>query len=559
VPSSDGSPVLAEAAGVLSDQFREHLDRFSSLLGPEVDRLEVRFLAQLTRRRFDRRQRQALARVTAGEAARTLTSGRTLVDFFEQVEYNGRRLAKLNLPPHDIVAALGEYDRLLAPVLRRRIPREAHNFQWVRDQLQFSVILTLTNAYYQVREVETRAFYELFHAELESKNLDEVLGRFLVILCGFCRAEAAHLFLARKGESSWSLKASVGAGTPLPEMPAPSAALLRQLRRPRYLRAGRRSRAPLLDPGWRTRYPFCWSVPMLQNGRVAGLMQFGFSKPYEWLPREQELLTAASERCLMAAEKARLVEDLDERQRQVRELAERMMHVEEAERRRISRELHDQTGQDLLCIRLQMELLEEALPDSQPELKTRLGEARDLTERTILEIRRLVADLSPSVLEKLGLAAAVRHLTNRFQRLFPCRMNLRIGRLGRLQAELEVIVYRIVQECLNNVAKHSAASVVNLSVSSADGILRLYVDDDGIGFPVREALQRQAGFGLAGIRERVTLLGGRFEVVSRPRGSNGSRRKSASVTKIWIDLPIPAQGERDAPRTVEVGAMVRGS
>ena len=93
-------------------------------------------------------------------------------------------------------------------------------------------------------------------------------------------------------------------------------------------------------------------------------MQFGFSKTYEWLPREQELLAAAAERCLMAAEKQRLMEDLAQREEQVRRLAEHMLHVEEMERRRISRELHDEAGQSLLCIRLQMELMEQALPEA---------------------------------------------------------------------------------------------------------------------------------------------------------------------------------------------------
>ena len=124
-------------------------------------------------------------------------------------------------------------------------------------------------------------------------------------------------------------------------------------------------------------------------------MQFGFAKSYEWLPREQELLAAAAERCLMAAEKARLMEDLAQREEQVRRLAEHMLHVEEMERRRISRELHDEAGQSLLCIRLQMELMEQALPESEGEWKAKLREARDLTERTILEMRRLIAALEP--------------------------------------------------------------------------------------------------------------------------------------------------------------------
>jgi signal transduction histidine kinase len=179
-------------------------------------------------------------------------------------------------------------------------------------------------------------------------------------------------------------------------------------------------------------------------------------KLYEWLPREQELLAAAAERCLMAAEKARLMEDLAHREEQVRRLAEHMLHVEEMERRRISRELHDEAGQSLLCIRLQIELIEQALPESEGESKAKLREARDLTERTILEMRRLIAALSPAVLEQLGLGAALRQLVNRFQRLHPCRVRLTAFQDGSaLPQQIEIIAYRLVQECFNNIGKHS--------------------------------------------------------------------------------------------------------
>jgi signal transduction histidine kinase len=148
---------------------------------------------------------------------------------------------------------------------------------------------------------------------------------------------------------------------------------------------------------------------------VTGLIQFGFLKPYEWLPREQELLQAAAERCVLAAEKARLLDDLGEGEMQIRRLAERMMHVEEAERRPISRELHDQSGQDLLWIRLQMEMLENSIPDEGQPWKAKLTELRDMTEKTIIEIRRLIGALSPAVLEQLGLVPALRQLINRFR------------------------------------------------------------------------------------------------------------------------------------------------
>src|SRR6202008_4639170 len=135
--------------------------------------------------------------------------------------------------------------------------------------------------------------------------------------------------------------------------------------------------------------------------------------------------------------------------------------------RRISRELHDEAGQSLLCIRLQMELIEQALPESEGEWRAKLREARDLTERTILEMRRLIAALSPAVLESLGLGAALRQLITPFRRLHPCRMRLHLARIGGLPQQIEIIVYRLVQECCNNIGKHSQATNVNISVTSA--------------------------------------------------------------------------------------------
>ncbi len=547
------SPELADAADVLSDQLRVHLQRLATLVLPHADVLERRFLIRLRKMGFAPKQRVALAAITLGAAARILAPRKLPLKFIEQVEYHGRRLAKLNLPPSAIVEALQEYDLLLTPTLRRLMPAEYANFQWVREQLHFCVILTLNNAYYQVREAETQAFYELFRVELEARNLEELIRNFLEALLQVSQADAGHIYLLNEGASEWIRQAS----TPAAGESAPSAVIV-----PRV--AARRSvfskphclnlkalavtntgnAAVILDPSWRKKYHTCWSIPLAAGGRTAGVMQFGFSKPCEWLPREQELLAAAAERCLMAAEKARLMEDLAAREEQVRRLAEHMLHVEEMERRRISRELHDEAGQSLLCIRLQMELLEQSLPDHQGEWKMKLREARDLTERTILEMRRLISALSPAVLEQLGLGAALRQLVNRFRRLYPARVRMHLSRIGNLPQKTEIIVYRLVQECFNNVAKHSSASLVNISVSSADGKLRLNVEDNGVGFNVDEALAKRESFGLSGMRERVALLGGSFEVHSNLSGKRGNGKRDHG-TKIAVELPVSKEGGRD--------------
>lgn len=532
------APELADAADVLSDQLRVHLHRLAVLLEPHAERLERRFFSRLRELGLEPKQRKALGAITLGAATHILAHEKSPLKFIEQVEYSGRRLAKLNLPPSAILEALAEYDRLLMPTLAALDPEEYSNFQWVRDQMHFCVVLTLNNAYYQVREAETQAFYELFRVELESRNLDELLRRFLVALVQVCQADAGRLYLLNEAETVWERKGAVPEEAPGGGIEN-SAARRRLVSKPCYIENGNHADV-LMDPAWSREFKSCWSIPLAAGGRVAGVLQFGFTRIYEWLPREQELLAAAAERCLMAAEKARLMENLAAREEQVRKLAEHMLHVEEMERRRISRELHDEAGQSLLCIRLQIELLEQSMPEQAQEAKLKLGEARDLTERTILEMRRLISALSPAVLEQLGLCAALRQLASRFNRLHPgLKLKLQAPKKLHVPQHTEIIVYRLVQECFNNIGKHSQASAVNISLSSADGVLKLNVEDNGVGFNVEEALAKRDSFGLSGMRERVALLGGSFAIRSYPDGNKRERG-----TKIQIELPVVQPGMR---------------
>jgi len=285
------------------------------------------------------------------------------------------------------------------------------------------------------------------------------------------------------------------------------------LSRPRYIALGGQKEEPLLDPRWRGRYCSAWSIPLSAGRRPAGVMQFGFSQEYRWLPRELRLLGAAGELCRLACQKARLMEELAAREKQVRALAGHLLQVEEAERRRISRELHDEAGQLLLYLRLQLEKLEGLAP---AELKSGLAEARGLVEQTIVEIRRLLADLSPAALEQLGLGVALRQLVNRFRRLHSIPVALHLSGLGRLPSRIETVLYRLLEECLNNIARHSSARSVMVSLRRDDRRLQLRVQDDGVGFDLEEALHKQDSFGLAGMRERVALLGGTCQFSSRP-------------------------------------------
>jgi two-component system, NarL family, sensor histidine kinase UhpB len=185
-----------------------------------------------------------------------------------------------------------------------------------------------------------------------------------------------------------------------------------------------------------------------------------------------------------------------------------------------------------------MELIEQLLPPGSEE-RERLAEARDITEKTILDVRRLISDLSPAVLDQLGLGAALRQLVNRFRKRYPCQVDLDVGQLPHLDSNFELVIYRLAQECMNNIAEHSAATTVNILVSAADRVLRLRVEDNGFGFDVEHALERTDSFGLIGIRERVAVLGGEVDFISTRKEGQSTRSKKKCGTVVRIELPIP--------------------
>ncbi len=475
-------PFLADAAGVFDAALCAALDRLGRELARQLPRLDAAFRRTI-RPRYDALQRRALCAIAPGAALRFFAEGRPPGEFLEQVEYNGRRLAKMNLPPQDVLEALAGY-----PVAAAEI------FQPALERLRLAVALEVSAAFYQVRETETQAFYGLFRAEVEARDLDELLRRSIEVLTRALRAQAGRLMLVEPAGLAPRLAA--------------------RLARPLYLAGGARDRALVLDAGWRGRYASFWSYPFRDGGTTVAVAQFAFLKPYRWLPRELALLEAAGERCLAAVQRARLLAGLAASEEQVRQLARHLIRAGEEERRRISRELHDEAGQSMLLVRLELEKLEKSAAG--PILAS-LRHAREMTERGIAEVRRAVAALSPAVLERLGLEAALRQWMARFSKSFPVQVRLKLPEpFPEVSAEAAAVIYRVAQECCQNIAKHSKASRVNLSLGTSDSHVELSVADNGAGFDLREALSKPDSFGLAGMRERVSLLGGVLEVRSRP-------------------------------------------
>jgi signal transduction histidine kinase len=248
-------------------------------------------------------------------------------------------------------------------------------------------------------------------------------------------------------------------------------------------------------------------VPMLFRGRAVGLLVALDREAggVEFDQEDQRLLQSFASSAATAVATAQTVES--ERLRQQVESAER-------ERERWARELHDDTLQNLAAIRIQ---LATALSDSGEERAARIEsaaeEAISQLEGQINELNRLINDLRPAALERLGLAGALRALAEESSARGGVEIGAEFELSGERGGEEVRIVYRLVQEALTNVVKHAHASHVDLSAKESEGAIRIVVRDDGDGF---DPTSSTAGRGLRGMRERIELWGGEIDVTSIP-------------------------------------------
>jgi two-component system sensor histidine kinase UhpB len=213
-----------------------------------------------------------------------------------------------------------------------------------------------------------------------------------------------------------------------------------------------------------------------------------------------------------------LYEELRRGRERLAVLSTRLLAAQESERRTIARELHDEIGQALTAVSVNLQTLM-AAPDA-AERGEVLDESLTITQQTLRQVRNLSLDLRPSLLDDLGLGPALRWYLERQAQRLGCTISLD-DNLGdvRYPAPIETTCFRVAQEAITNVARHSSAQEVRVTVRRDPAELRLEVEDDGAGFDVEAARERAArgqSLGLLGMEERAALAGGHIEIASRP-------------------------------------------
>ena len=232
----------------------------------------------------------------------------------------------------------------------------------------------------------------------------------------------------------------------------------------------------------------------------------------------------------------------EEAKSEMRRLSQQLVTAQEEERKRLSRELHDEVGQELTALRMEIAKAERLCPDSGTTPRAQLAECKHLIETLIQTVRNLSMGLRPSILDDFGLGTALKWHAQDFTRRYRVMVNVALdGDVDRLPEPHRTCVYRVVQEALTNCARHAHATQVGVSLRRDTATLRLLIHDDGIG--LQDQARSREGLGLLGIEERIKELQGVLSIHS----TNGAG------TTLRVEIPVPGTVEEESLATRSSG------
>ncbi len=243
-------------------------------------------------------------------------------------------------------------------------------------------------------------------------------------------------------------------------------------------------------------------APLLTGGRAIGVLvahdRIGFDPRFD--DDDVRIAETFAARAAVAVDLSRRV---------ARDALRRVVEAQELERKRLARELHDQTGQELTSILLGLKAVEEASDDGRRQEALRA--VRDQVVETLHDVRRLAVELRPKALDDFGLVPALERLVESFGEQTGMRVDFEPSVGARLPGDVETALYRIVQEALTNVVKHARARAISIVLARSEGAVSAVIEDDGRGFHPEDGSE---GLGLIGMRERLALLGGKLQIES---------------------------------------------
>ena len=267
------------------------------------------------------------------------------------------------------------------------------------------------------------------------------------------------------------------------------------------------------------------AIPVRVSGQVIGFCLLENTERGRYTRQQQLHAESLVGQAATALQNARLFTEIRASRERLRYLTGKVVSAQEEERRRVSRELHDQAGQALTVLKISLSTIGAALPDELENPRELLSEALDLTDQTMEQIRLLAHDLRPPVLDTFSLNEALEGLCQEFTGRGELSVKYRGEELPSLPDTVAISFYRFLQEALTNVTKHAGATEVQVVLEATEGTIELSVTDDGQGFTMGPDTSSRRGIGLIGAQERFELLGGQLSIKSTPgRGTRLTAR-----------------------------------
>lgn len=404
-----------------------------------------------------------------------------------------------------------------------------------------------------------RAIQSVTDTALTMLSLDDLLREILARLRGLLRADMALIMLLDEEERCLKMRAGDGldmarAGEVQVPLGRGISGRIAATRSPVVIEDVSRAEVP--DPFLRENASSLLGVPLIVEGQVIGVLHVGSRVRRHFAPEDMKLLEMVADRVSPAIDRAHLFEEVRSGREQLQRLSRRLVELQEAERSEIARELHDEIGQLLTGLKLLLESdrgthggdrggaearggrvarshqAARSPAPGDPEASDPQQEIHSIVDDLLGRVRNLSMDLRPTMLDQLGLTPALLWHIERYETQTGIGVTFRHkGVERRFSPGMEIGAFRIVQEALTNVARHSGSRAAVVEVRADDELLEIKVADEGKGFDPERAQAAAASSGLAGMRERASALGGRVKIVS----------SSGAGAMLVAELPISAR------------------
>lgn len=414
--------------------------------------------------------------------------------------------------PRTLTAAQKHWLKLLVASLAGAIHAAQLSNQITANQQVLDRAAALDNGFHRYKE--------LIAQNIPPHTLAE---RLLIILHSVVSFDSAVLYKQERTTYLSALGANQGGqsltGKSFQGMTYKTLPMLHQLlttRKPIYVQNVKQNQL------WRPHLPdhtqgsWC-GIPLLHRNHLVGLLAVGKNQPDFFTPTIQSILEMFGGSFALSIHNIILAEYRGHETLQMSALAQKVISAQEDERKRVSRELHDEAGQSLTALSMNLEMLQDDLAGQSQKLIDRARESVSMTRQTLERLSQLARQMRPPALDTLGLIGALEQLCKDVQRRTGLEIILTTQQVNAPPDSMSLTLYRFVQEALTNVNKHAQATKACVTIEQIDGELRITVHDDGKGFDQNQQLKgprRSGQLGLLGMRERLTLINGLLEIHS---------------------------------------------